>query len=84
VATIYGVGAANLLFLPLGTRLAAIAQGREREREIIIQGFMLMAEGKPGILIRQTLQSFLNEKKTKPKKESSPAEAAAELAPGAA
>jgi chemotaxis protein MotA len=63
VATIYGVGGANLIFLPLGTRLAAMAEARERERHIIIQGFLLIAEGKPGIVIRQTLQSFLTEKK---------------------
>ncbi len=59
VATIYGVGAANLIFLPLGTRFAAVAETRARERDIIIQGFALLAEGKPGILIRQNLQSLL-------------------------
>jgi chemotaxis protein MotA len=59
VATIYGVGAANLIFLPLGTRLSAVAEGLERERNIVIQGFLLLAEGKPGIAIRQSLQSLL-------------------------
>ncbi|OYV40267.1 MAG: flagellar motor protein [Rhodospirillales bacterium 20-64-7] len=73
VATIYGVGGANLIFLPLGTRLAAMAEARERERHIMIQGFLLIAEGKPGIVIRQTLQSFMAAKK--PAKE---AEGAAE------
>jgi chemotaxis protein MotA len=59
VATIYGVGAANLIFLPLGTRLTAVAEVLERERNIVIQGFLLLAEGKPGISIRQSLQSLL-------------------------
>ncbi len=63
VATIYGVGGANLLFLPLGTRLSGIAEAMERERQVVIQGFVLLAEGKPGIMIRQTLQSFLVEPK---------------------
>jgi chemotaxis protein MotA len=63
VATIYGVGGANLIFLPLGTRLAALAEARERERHIMIQGFLLISEGKPGIVIRQTLQSFMAAKK---------------------
>jgi chemotaxis protein MotA len=67
VATIYGVGGANLIFLPLGTNLTALAEAREREREIIIQGFMLLAAGKPGIVIRQNLLSFLSDKK-KPQK----------------
>lgn len=69
VATIYGVGFANLIALPLGARLKALAKELERERHVVIQGFMLLAEGKPGIVIRQNLQSFLEEKKTKPKAE---------------
>jgi chemotaxis protein MotA len=66
VATIYGVGFANLIALPLGARLKHLAKELERERHVVIQGFMLLAEGKPGIVIRQNLQSFLEEKKSKP------------------
>ncbi|OYV41281.1 MAG: flagellar motor protein [Rhodospirillales bacterium 20-64-7] len=80
VATIYGVGAANLIFLPLGTRFAALAETLERERNIIIQGFVLLAEGKPGILIRQNLQSLLAEHGKKPSKKPSEAEASGETA----
>lgn len=69
VATIYGVGFANLIALPLGARLKALARELERERHVVIQGFMLLAEGKPGIVIRQNLQSFLETKKSKPKAE---------------
>jgi chemotaxis protein MotA len=76
VATIYGVGAANLIFLPLGTRFKALAESRARERQIIIRGFLLLAEGKPGILIRQNLQSFLSEHGKKPKKPEAAAEPA--------
>ncbi|MCB8874919.1 MotA/TolQ/ExbB proton channel family protein [Acidisoma silvae] len=61
VATVYGVGFANMVFLPLGARLAAFAESRRRERQIVIQGFMLLAEGKSGTLIRQNLQSFVPE-----------------------
>ena len=59
VATVYGVGSANLIALPLGARLKPSAKALERERHVVIQGFMLLAEGKPGIVIRQTLQNFL-------------------------
>jgi chemotaxis protein MotA len=62
VATIYGVGAANLVFLPLGTRLKNLAKELAREREVVIQGFVLLAEGKPGMLIKQNLQTFLPDK----------------------
>jgi chemotaxis protein MotA len=61
VATIYGVGFANLIALPLGTRLKNLAGELERERNVVIQGFVLLGEGKPGILIRQNLSSFLTE-----------------------
>ena len=82
VATIYGVGFANLIALPLGNRLKQLAQELERERHVVIQGFMLLAAGKPGILIRQNLQSFLtDEGKAKPKPAADePAAAAAEQA----
>jgi chemotaxis protein MotA len=66
VATIYGVGAANLIALPLGTRLGMLAETRERERHLIIQGLMLLKQGKSGILIRQTMQSLLIDKKAMP------------------
>jgi chemotaxis protein MotA len=69
VATIYGVGFANLFCLPLGTRLKHLAKELERERYVVIRGFMLLAEGKPGIIIRQNLQSFLEETKQKPEAE---------------
>ncbi len=68
VATIYGVGFANLIALPLGARLKHLARELERERHVVIQGFVLLSEGKPGIVIRQNLQSFL-EDADKPKKD---------------
>jgi chemotaxis protein MotA len=84
VATIYGVGGANLIFLPLGTRLAAMAEERERERYIIIQGFMLLAAGKPGIVIRQNLQSYVADKKKPVKQRAEDLEPAGDLAEQAA
>lgn len=60
VATVYGVGFANLVALPLGGRLKAIAKELERERMVIVQGFVLLGEGKPGLLIRQTLSNYLD------------------------
>jgi chemotaxis protein MotA len=81
VATIYGVGAANLVFLPIGTRFKFMAEAQERNRAIVIQGFVLLAEGKPGIMIRQNLQSFIHEK-AKPKKDAAEEEPAG--APAAA
>ena len=75
VATIYGVGFANLIALPLGNRLKQLAQELERDRHVVIQGFVLLAEGKPGMLIRQNLSSFLSPEgkaKTKPAIDAAP------------
>jgi chemotaxis protein MotA len=77
VATIYGVGFANLVALPLGTRLKQLAEELERERNVVIQGFVLLGEGKPGVLIKQTLATFLTDHgKPKPQPEEAEAEPA--------
>ena len=84
VATIYGVGFANLVALPLGTRLKQLAEELERERNVVIQGFVLLGEGKPGVLIKQTLATFLTDHgKPKPQldeAEAEPAGAAGQVA----
>lgn len=81
VATVYGVGFANLVALPLGARLKSIAKDIERERSIIIEGFILLSEGKSGIIIRQTLKNYLDAPEEKPKPDN---EEAAESASQAA
>jgi len=48
---------------------------RKQERHIVIQGFLLLSEGKSGTLIRQNLQSFVTESKKKDKAAGKGAEA---------
>lgn len=51
VATIFGVGAANLVFLPLATRLRARARQEALRRELIIDGVLALRDGaSPGVL----------------------------------
>ncbi|WP_396587182.1 flagellar motor protein [Bermanella sp. R86510] len=45
VATIYGVGSANLIFLPLAQRLKAIVKQEYQYNELIIEGLVAIAEG---------------------------------------
>ena len=45
VATIYGVGFANLLFLPVADRLRSIVLRSSSEDELFIEGLMAIAEG---------------------------------------
>lgn len=67
IATVYGVGFANMVFLPIGARISRLAQERKYDRHIVIRGFLLLSEGKSGTLIRQNLQSFISEEKKKSK-----------------
>jgi chemotaxis protein MotA len=45
VATIYGVGVANLIFLPLATRLRAIGRAAAARRELTIEGTISLQQG---------------------------------------
>lgn len=45
VATIYGVGSANLLFLPMAQRLKHVVQSEYLYHELIIEGLVAIAEG---------------------------------------
>ncbi|MCB1875169.1 MAG: flagellar motor protein [Chromatiales bacterium] len=60
VATIYGVGLANLLFLPLGSKLKAVATAGSRYRELVLEGLISIAEGDNPRYIETKLQGYLD------------------------
>jgi chemotaxis protein MotA len=62
VATIYGVGLANLLFLPVSGKLRAQVQAQSRRRELIIEGLIAIAEGENPKNIESKLQGFIQER----------------------
>ncbi len=59
VATIYGVGLANLLLLPLANKLKALARADAHHRELVITGLVAIAEGENPRSIEMRLQGFL-------------------------
>jgi len=59
VATIYGVGSANIFFLPAASKLKARSQERVRFRELTLEGILGIAEGVNHRLIRIKLDAFL-------------------------
>ena len=59
VATIYGVGFANLMFIPAGNKLKALIREETREEEMIIVGMVAIAEGKNPRVVEARLQSLL-------------------------
>ncbi len=59
VATVYGVGAANLVLLPLATKLRGVARRTAIHRELIIEGMISVQEGLNPRVIEQQLRGFL-------------------------
>lgn len=58
VATVYGVGSANLFFLPAGSKIKARAQADSRRKELILEGVTGIVEGLNPKLIRSKLEAY--------------------------
>lgn len=59
VATIYGVGAANLVFIPIANKLKALVQRYTQYRELIIEGVVAISEGENPRNIEIKLHGFM-------------------------
>ncbi|TEF44280.1 motility-associated protein [Pseudomonas aeruginosa] len=60
VATIYGVGFANLLLLPIGNKLKTLVLRQSRYREMLLEGLLSIAEGENPRSIELKLQGFMD------------------------
>ncbi len=60
VATIYGVGLANIFFLPMGNKIKSIIHDQTKFREMIIEGVVAIAEGENPRSIETKLQGFIH------------------------
>lgn len=61
VATLYGVGAANLFFLPAGKKIKRMSQQKKIYRELIATGVLGIAQGTAPKAIVERLQSMVIE-----------------------
>ena len=61
VATVYGVGAANLLFLPMGGKIKMKAKELVVARMMIIEGLVSLAQGENPRMIEEKLSGYLPE-----------------------
>lgn len=59
VATIYGVGSANLLFLPIAKKLQLILAQMVATREMVLDGLICISHGDNPRLIEGRLESYL-------------------------
>ena len=61
VATIYGLFAANLVMIPLGTRIKFIYQNVFLYKNMILEGVLSIQAGESPVLIERKLRSFILE-----------------------
>jgi len=59
VATIYGIGLANLFLLPFGNKMKMLALDQSQYREMLIEGIVSIAEGENPRNIESKLQGYL-------------------------
>jgi len=62
VATVYGVGSANLLFLPMANKMEVRHRHEMIIKEMILEGVVAVSTGENPRLIEEKLNSFLSEK----------------------
>ncbi|CBA15882.1 flagellar motor protein [Xanthomonas albilineans] len=59
-ATIYGIASANLLFLPMASKLKSVIKHSSGEREMLIEGLIAIAKGENPRNIEAKLAGFLH------------------------
>lgn len=63
VATIYGVGSANLIFIPIANKLKSLIRFRAETESMILEGAIAVISGLNPYLIEQKMRAFTNEVK---------------------
>ena len=59
IATLYGIATANLIFLPVGSRLTALSQEEVQSRTLIIEGIMAIQAGDNPRIVQEKLLSYV-------------------------
>jgi len=61
VATVYGVGLANLVFLPIGSKIKKRIEMQIRERRLVLEGALLVNSGLSSAVVDQKLRAYLGQ-----------------------
>jgi chemotaxis protein MotA len=64
VATVYGVGAANLLFLPAANKLKSRIEQSMHAKELMLEGVCAIVQGLHPKVIERKLEAYLREEKS--------------------
>lgn len=60
VATVYGVGVANLLLIPIANKIKGLIMTRYNYQEMMLEGMAAIAQGQNPHVVRQRLQGYLS------------------------
>jgi len=62
IATLYGVGSANLMYLPIGMKLKGCADDEVAGKEMLIEGILAIQSGDNPRIVEEKLVAFLSTK----------------------
>ncbi|GIO41984.1 flagellar motor protein [Paenibacillus apis] len=65
-ATLYGVASANLIFLPIASKIRARGEDETSRMELMLEGMISLQNGDHPMLVRRKLESFLTDRERKP------------------
>lgn len=63
ITTFYGAILANLIFIPLGGKLAIRSKSEQIQREMIVEGILAIASGEAPTAVKDRMQTFLSQSK---------------------
>ncbi|HEX2938761.1 MAG TPA: MotA/TolQ/ExbB proton channel family protein [Ruminiclostridium sp.] len=64
LATLFGIGSANLLWLPIGSQIKVVAGQESDYREVIVEGLMAIQAGEPSSRLKDRLYAKIGDIKS--------------------
>ncbi|WP_025684166.1 flagellar motor protein [Paenibacillus maysiensis] len=64
IATLYGVASANLIFLPIASKIRACSENEMVTMDLLLQGILAIQNGENPKLVRKKLEFFIRSEKT--------------------
>lgn len=61
LATFYGIGSANLMWLPIGSQIKVVAEQESDYREVIVEGLMAIQAGEPSSRLKDRLYAKIGD-----------------------
>jgi len=62
LGSLYGIGAANIVFLPMANKLKGLSAQEATEKRMVVQGLLAVQAGENATIVREKLGSFIPSK----------------------